>query len=110
MDLALSELSQVPRDAYARALVGYCAARLRDPRRAAQETGQALKLEPGNNSVIRRAVLTYEAVGLRDDALRAIIGATPDLLKSLQNDPELADFSRDPRFKELVRKKSPETR
>lgn len=110
MDLALSELSQVPRDAYARALVGYCAARLRDPRRAAQETGQALKLEPGNNSVIRRAVLTYEAVGLRDDALRAIIGATPDLLKSLQNDPELADFSRDPRFKELARKKSPETR
>jgi eukaryotic-like serine/threonine-protein kinase len=110
MDLALSELSQVPGDAYARALVGYCAARLGDRRRAAQETGQALKLDPGNNSVIRRALLTYVAIGLRSEALAALSGATPDLIKNLQSDPELADFCRDPRFRELAGKKFPETR
>jgi serine/threonine protein kinase/tetratricopeptide (TPR) repeat protein len=108
MNLALSELSQMPRDGYARSLVGYCAARLGDRRRAADETRQALHLEPGNNSMIRRAVLTYEMINLRAEALAALTDATPDLLKNLEEDPDLADFCRDPRFKELVGKKSQE--
>ena len=110
MNLALSELSHMPREGYARALVGYCAARLGDRRRAADESRQALQLEPGNNSVIRRAVLTYEAIGLRSEALAALTDATADLLKNLQDDPNLADFCRDSRFRELAAKKLQETR
>ena len=48
------------------------------------------------------SVMTYEALGLRDLALAALNGATPELLRGLGREPDLADFLRDPRFKEVV--------
>jgi serine/threonine protein kinase/tetratricopeptide (TPR) repeat protein len=102
MRSALAELGQNPRDAYARALVGYLAAQLGDHQRSREEIKQSLRSAPDDNSVIRRAVLTYEALGLRSEALRALSAATPDLLRSLQADPDLAEFCRDARFRELV--------
>src|SRR5262249_27623925 len=47
-DLALAELEGNPRSGYARAYLGYFAARLGDPRRAEQETEEALQLSPAD--------------------------------------------------------------
>jgi serine/threonine protein kinase/tetratricopeptide (TPR) repeat protein len=102
MDLALSELSQTPGSGYARALVAYFAARLGDGKRAQEEIRQALRSSPGDNNVIRRAVLTYEPLHMRKEALAALSGASGDLLKDFERDPDLADFCQDSRFKQLV--------
>ena len=56
----------------------------------------------GNNTVVRRAVLTYEVLGMRTDAFAALGGATADVLRDLERDPDLADFCQDSRFKQLV--------
>jgi hypothetical protein len=53
--------------------------------------------------VIRRAVVTYEMLGKRDRALEIAATATPDVLRELARQPDLADFSRDPRFLQMKR-------
>lgn len=105
LQLALSELSDNPRNAYVRAIVAYFAARVGLRGRAKDEIKQALQLSPGDNRVILRAVLTYEALGSRDRALAVLDGATPQLLGELVREPDLADFSRDFRFREVVAEK-----
>lgn len=52
--------------------------------------------------MIRHAVLTYEALGRRDEALATLHYATPELLREVDRDPDLADFRQDPRFRQLV--------
>ena len=39
---------------------------------------------------------------MRSDGLAALGGATADLLRDLERDPDLADFCQDFRFKQLV--------
>jgi eukaryotic-like serine/threonine-protein kinase len=104
MNLALAEVVENPSQAYPRGFVAYCAARLGDDKRAEAEIGQALKSSPGDNKVIRFAVLTYEALHQRDRAIDVLTNATPDLLHELERHPDLADFCRDPRFQQLVAK------
>jgi serine/threonine-protein kinase len=106
MDLAMAVLKENPRLGYPRGYVAYILARLGDRTRAEDEIAQARQLSPGETKVIRSAVLTYEALGERDKAIEALNGATPDLLRELNRQPDLADFSQDPRFKELVAKKA----
>jgi len=102
LDLALSDLSENPRRADVRAFVAYFAARLGVRGQANNEIKQALRLSPNDSQVILCAVLTYEALGLRNLALTTLGGATPQLLRELGREPDLADFSQDPRFKQLV--------
>jgi len=102
MDLALATLKENPRLGYPRGYVAYIAARLGDRKRAEDEIAQALQLSPGETKVIRSAVLTYEALGQRDRAIQVLDSATPDLLRELARHPDLADFSRDSRFRQLV--------
>jgi tetratricopeptide (TPR) repeat protein len=107
MNLALEDLSENPSQGSPRAFVAYCAVRLGDQRRAEAEIGQAMKAEPGDNKVIRTAVLTYEALHERTKAIAALHGATSELLHELERHPDLADFCRDPRFQEVVTKIAP---
>jgi hypothetical protein len=102
MDLALNELKQNPRNGYIRAFVGYFAARLGNQERAEDEIGQALQVSPGDGKVIRRAVLTFDALGLTDRALDVLANATPELLQELGRHPDLAEFRRNPRFIQLT--------
>jgi eukaryotic-like serine/threonine-protein kinase len=104
MSLALAELGENPSQGYPRGFVAYCAARLGDRKRAEAEIRQALKSAPGNNLVIQNAVLTYEALRERDKAVAVLGSATPDLLRELEQHPDLAAFCRDPRFQALVSK------
>jgi adenylate cyclase len=104
MDLAMKTLKENPRLGYPRGYVAYIAARLGDRKRAEDEIAQALQLSPGETKVIRSAVLTYEVLGQRDRAIQVLEKATPDLLHELDRQPDLADFSRDSRFRQLVAK------
>jgi serine/threonine protein kinase/tetratricopeptide (TPR) repeat protein len=106
MDIALAALRQDPRKGYDRGFVAYISARLGDRKRAEDEIAQALQMSKGETKVIRNAVLTYEALGERDRAIQVLKGATPELLQELNRQPDLADFWRDSRFKQLVAQKS----
>jgi eukaryotic-like serine/threonine-protein kinase len=104
MELALAELKDDPHDGFIRAYVGYFAARLGDPARADDEIVQAKQESPSDTMVTRRAVLTYEALGQRDRAIEALIGAPPELFRELDRHPDLAELRRDLRFKQIEAK------
>jgi serine/threonine-protein kinase len=99
---AMSELEQNPRSGYTRAFVAYLAGRLRNRERSEQEIAQALVLSPDDNKVIRRAVLTYEMLGKRDQALELAARLTPRALAELERHPDLAEFCQDDRYKKLM--------
>jgi serine/threonine protein kinase/tetratricopeptide (TPR) repeat protein len=103
--LVRHSLDESPGSGYHRGFVAYISARLGDRERAGDEIAQALLMSPKEAKVTRNAVLTYETLGDRDEAFRVLeLGATPDLLRELNRQPDLADFCRDPRFKQLVDK------
>jgi len=102
ISLARAELAQNPRLGTPRAFVAYLEAQLGDSQRAADDIAEALLFSPGDSKVMRRAVLTYETLGRRDDALKVIAKASPELLRELDRHPDLAGFSKDLRFREIA--------
>ncbi len=100
--LTLAELRENPNNGPAWAALAYFSVRLGDRARAQVEIKQALRFAPNNTDVIWLAVMTYEAAGLRDSALDALSGATPQFLRTLDREPDLAGFLRDSRFKNVV--------
>lgn len=102
MDLTLAELTGDARGGLTRAYVAYFAARLGDTRRAEEEIGQALGLSPGDSMVVRKAVLTYVALGKPDRALEMLRTAPAEVARELNRHPDLTEFRQDPRFQELV--------
>ena len=104
MAVAVEELKQNVSRADTRAYVGYFAMRLGERQRARDEVAQALEHAPNDMKVIWRTVLTYEALGERGHALEALGSASPGLVRDLARHPDLADFSRDPRFQQITGK------
>jgi eukaryotic-like serine/threonine-protein kinase len=102
LNLALIELQGNPRLGLTRAHVAYFAARLGDAKRGQDEISQALELLPGDTQVILNAVLTYETLGERDQAIKVLGLATPEVLEKLNRQPDLADFREDVRFTQAV--------
>jgi tetratricopeptide (TPR) repeat protein len=100
--LALNDLKQNPSSGYSRSFVAYFAARLGDRARAEDEIGQALHFSPRDSKVIRRAALTFVALGMTDRALDALTNATPELLRELSRHPDLAELQANPRFNQLT--------
>ena len=101
------ELQQDPQNATARSLAAYCGARLGDRAWAEGEIAQAVHSAPGDERILRQAVLTYEALALRDRSLDAVARATPEILRELDHERDLADLRQDPRFRQLVEKSNP---
>ncbi len=104
LELARAQLAQNPRLGLPRAYAAYFTARLDDLARAADDIAEAMRFSPGDTKVMRRAVLTYEAMGRRDDALQILVRLGPGILGELARHPDLADLSRDVRFKKLLQK------
>jgi len=104
LDMALADLAGNPRHGSPHVYVAYFAARLGDKATAEQEIQQAMEWSPGDDKVLRRAVLTYEALGERDRAIDVLNGAAPQLLNDLDRQPDLADFRQDARFQQLIAK------
>ncbi|HLK54734.1 MAG TPA: protein kinase, partial [Candidatus Angelobacter sp.] len=96
--LTAAHLLANPSAGLERAYMGYCLARLHK-NNAELEIGEALGSAPGNQQILLRAVLTYEALGKRAVALEIANKATPDIKKELEHHPDLADFNQDSRFK-----------
>jgi hypothetical protein len=67
------------------------------------EISQALEMLPGDAEVIVNAVLTYETLRERDQAIKVLGLATPEVLEKLNRQPDLADFRQDIRFIKVVR-------
>jgi eukaryotic-like serine/threonine-protein kinase len=101
-DLAKAEITANPQSGRARAYFAYFCARLGNRTRAEEEISQAMSLEPDDNDVRERAILTYEALGERDRAIDLLKGIAPAEMEQLARHPDLADFSRDPRFKKQM--------
>lgn len=91
-----------PGNGYTRAFVAYFAARLGRHDVARRELDQARRFSPYDGKVIRRAVLTYEALGQRHDALTTLRDAPRAVLQELSRQPDLGDLQRDPAFQRLL--------
>lgn len=102
LNLASAEVRQNPRNGYQRAFVGYLVARLGQRSRAIDETEEALQLYPHDSKVLRRAILTYEALGERNRALQVAAKAPLSILQELERLPDLKAFCRDRRFTDLL--------
>lgn len=102
--LAEKRLLDNPGDAPMRAFVAYFMLRLGERATAERELLQAVRFAPKDRTVIRRAVISYEALGKRDRALEVLQAATPDVLKELNRQPDLVELRRDPRFAALLPK------
>jgi tetratricopeptide (TPR) repeat protein len=100
--LAAEELKQNPRNAITRAYAGYFATRLGDRARGEDEIAQAVQLGPTDGTVIRNAVLTYQALGQTERALDALANSTPELIRELDRHPDLTEFRKHPRFVQLT--------
>jgi tetratricopeptide (TPR) repeat protein len=101
-ELARSTLLRDPRDAVARAQWAHTLVRLGSPSLAADEARQAMRLGSTQYSVLFNSVMTMEALGRREEALAFASEASTEQLKDLRRQPDLAEFSRDPRFLKLI--------
>jgi eukaryotic-like serine/threonine-protein kinase len=101
LDLTMTALKNDPRDGFTRAFVAYLSARLGHRARAEEEISQAVELSPSDTQVIRRAVLTYEALKERDQAIDAIKRAPASLLRELERQPDLTGLRQDARYEKL---------
>ena len=96
--LAEERMLADPGDAPIRAFVAYFALRLGDDKTAEREIVQALHFGEKDRTVIRRAVLCFEAMQQRDRALGVLQTAPPDVLRELNRQPDLVSLQKDPRF------------
>ena len=101
-DVADKILQGQPGDGYPRSFVAYFAARLGENKPAENDIAQALTLNPDDRSILWTAVLTYEALHKRNEALALLQKAPATLLQGLDHHPDLGQLRLDPRFRQLV--------
>jgi tetratricopeptide (TPR) repeat protein len=99
--VAERDLTNDPRDGSIRARLAYFAARLGDSSRAEFEIAQAIQVSKNDADACLTAVLTYEALGRREQTL-SLLTSSPAVLAQLKRYPEVADLRRDPRFQQLL--------
>ena len=98
LNLTAAEVRNNPRRGFPRSFVGYLAARLGDRGRAIDETEEALHLFPEDTKVLRRAILTYEALGDRARSIKLAEKVPVSVLQELARHPDLRELSQDSRF------------
>jgi tetratricopeptide (TPR) repeat protein/TolB-like protein len=101
-DLALAELNPNPSKGLVRGHVAYFSARLGDSTDAVRDLEQAMGFSPDDVQVKLIAVLTYEALDHRTDALEIFQRARDELRAEIERHPDLADFSRDMRSRQVL--------
>lgn len=101
LEVAERDVSRDPRDSIERAPLAYLAARLGDSRRAESEIEQTLRVAPNDSDTCMMAVLTYEALGRREQSL-SVLASAPSIIVRLRRYPELAELRNDSRFLKLL--------
>ncbi len=102
--LADDELREDPSSAYIRSSVGYFAIRLGESRAGMNDIEQALHLASDSAPVLRNAILGYEAIDMRDQALVLLRTAPSGLQHEVERHPDSTALRADPRFKVLIEK------
>ena len=97
-ELTRTALLLNPRDAASRARLAYSMVRLGTPGLAADEALQAVKLAPNDYYALYWSIMTLDALGRRVDAYSLLANASPQQLKDLRRQPDLAEFINDPQF------------
>jgi len=100
--LARQDVIQNPRDGLSHALLAYLAAMLSDPASSLYEVAQASQLSPNDWDTRMRAILTYEALGRRSNALALLAGSTSAQVAELNRYPGIDGLRRDPYFVQLL--------
>jgi serine/threonine protein kinase/tetratricopeptide (TPR) repeat protein len=101
-DMAQDEITRNPQQADSRVLLALVSARLGDSSTALFEARQALSFEPENAIVMREAVLMYEVLHQREEALQVLRRAPRGLLGELSRQPDVKGLQQDARFQELI--------
>jgi serine/threonine-protein kinase len=98
--LAAKALAVNPRDADTHADLGLLLAEAGDRQAAGKEIETALNLAPASSAVLFRAIMAYEAIGRREDALAAWhrLAKSGSLAQEIRHRPELKALRADPRF------------
>jgi tetratricopeptide (TPR) repeat protein len=102
LERARQEVLRNPQAAEDRSCAAYLLARLGKRQEAEYEISQALALPAVDEQVRRMAVLTYEALGRREEALSLLKDASLAAIMDIGGSPDMAELRRDPRFLELV--------
>jgi tetratricopeptide (TPR) repeat protein/TolB-like protein len=102
LDLAEKELDNNPRDAILKAQLAYLCARLDERSRANSEALQARQLAPASVEVAWWLVLTWDALGERDEAINVLQHVPDDILRRITREKELADLRQSFRFRQLM--------
>jgi serine/threonine protein kinase len=95
------EAARDPRDGAVTARLAYFCARLGNRRRAEAEMARALQLSPESSDARGTAVLTWEAMGNRDQSLAILNDSDNPVFEFVEHWPELADLAKDLRFQSL---------
>jgi tetratricopeptide (TPR) repeat protein len=101
-DRARAEMTIDPQSVRARAYFGYLSARLDERERAMEEIKQAISLAPTDSEVLDYALMTYESLGERNLAIELLHRFTLADANNMTSVPDLADFYRDPRVKQVM--------
>jgi predicted O-linked N-acetylglucosamine transferase (SPINDLY family) len=101
--MARDEVTRNPQQADSRVLLALVSALLGDSSAARFEASQALSMEPENAIVMREAVIMYEVMQQREEALRLLRRAPRWLLGELSRQPDVKGLQQDSRFQELIR-------
>jgi tetratricopeptide (TPR) repeat protein len=100
--MAEDEVTRNPRQADSRVLLALVSAQLGDTGAAQFEASQALSMEPENAIVMREAVLMYEVLHQRAEALHVLQRAPRWLVSELSRQPDCRSLQQDPGFRELL--------
>ena len=99
---AQRHVTENPTSASGRANVAYLEARLGLKDQARSEIAAALNSASRDDQVVLCAVETYEALGDRERSLAVAAMASPQTRAEMERHPDLADLSRDSRFRLLM--------
>ncbi|MBV8708114.1 MAG: tetratricopeptide repeat protein, partial [Acidobacteriaceae bacterium] len=102
LNLAEASITKNPSDGTIRSHFAFLCAQLGDRRRAESEIAQALQQSPSEADMRYMAVLTYEALGRRSDALSVLAASPADVLMDVNRWPDVADLRQDSRFLHLL--------
>jgi serine/threonine-protein kinase len=101
-ELADAQLIRNPADAAVRVQAAYFAWRLGESRDfVRRELLQSLNADGRNPTVIRRAVICYEAMNDRDAAVAVLASAPPGTVADILRHPDLRELGADPRVDAL---------
>ena len=100
--IAQQRLKANVQDGGTRAILAYCKAQTGDREGAQFELEQALPSLSLDKNVQKFGVLTYESLGMRDQALETLRAVTPDVLTDLESAPVAAPLRQDPRYPQIA--------